>query len=323
MIDGSRPVGLTVEAARARRAADGPNELPRAGQRPICRIALGVVVEPMLVLLLADGIRYLLLGDLTEALILLAFASCSIAVMVIQESRTEHVLESLRDLSAPHALVVRDGIRIRIAGREMVVGNLIVLEQGDRIAADAVLVEASDLQTDESVLTGESLPVSKTVGAVLASAAKPSDPMEVALHGAQLAERLTTVTVFPRIMPEQKLRIVQAFTADGEIVAAHVTIPGLILVNRPFSASLGEALIRQNAALRDVALAITGVTALILFLPQAQVLLKFGSIAWSYMALAVGLGILVLVSLEGHRPLVRRLPARGLPIAGRELIIAP
>ena len=125
------------------------------------RIAIEVLREPMLALLLAGGIAYLLLGDLTEALILLAFAIFSIAVTVIQETRTEHVLEALRDLSAPRALVIRDGARIRIAGRDVVRDDLIVLEQGDRIAADAILIEAADLQTDESLLTGESLPVGK------------------------------------------------------------------------------------------------------------------------------------------------------------------
>lgn len=127
------------------------------------RIALEVLREPMLALLLAGGIAYLLLGDLTEALILLGFATFSVAVTVIQETRTEHVLEALRDLSAPHALVIRDGARVHVPGREVVRDDLIVLEQGDRIAADAVLVEANDLQTDESLLTGESLPVGKIV----------------------------------------------------------------------------------------------------------------------------------------------------------------
>ncbi|MEO6217001.1 MAG: cation-translocating P-type ATPase [Sphingomonas sp.] len=163
MIDGSRPCGLTADAARAQLEADGPNELPRAGQRSIARIAIEVLREPMLALLLAGGIAYLLLGDLTEALILLAFATFSVAVTVIQEARTEKVLEALRDLSAPRALVIRDGARVFIAGREVVRDDLIVLEQGDRIAADALLVEAADLQTDESLLTGESLPVGKAV----------------------------------------------------------------------------------------------------------------------------------------------------------------
>jgi Ca2+-transporting ATPase len=128
-------------------------------------IAIEVLREPMLALLIAGGIAYLLLGDLTEALILLAFATFSVGVTVVQETRTEHVLEALRDLSAPRAVVIRDGTRHRIAGREVVRDDLVVLEQGDRIPADAILVEASDLQTDESLLTGESLPVSKIAGA--------------------------------------------------------------------------------------------------------------------------------------------------------------
>jgi Ca2+-transporting ATPase len=164
-MDENGPAGLTAAAARARFDADGPNELPRAGQRSIGRIALEVFREPMLALLLAGGVAYLLLGDLAEALILLAFATFSVAVTIIQEARTEHVLEALRDLSAPRALVIRDGARVRIAGREVVRDDLLVLDQGDRIAADALLIEATDLQTDESLLTGESLPVGKIAAA--------------------------------------------------------------------------------------------------------------------------------------------------------------
>src|SRR6185312_9020126 len=117
--------------------------------------------EPMLALLLGGGLIYLLLGDFREALILLAFAILSVAITVIQETRTERVLEALRDLTSPRALVIRDGIRRRIAGREVARGDLIVLVEGDRIPADAALVEAHDLQADESLLTGESVPVRK------------------------------------------------------------------------------------------------------------------------------------------------------------------
>ena len=155
------PPGLTAAEARRRFEAQGANELPRTGRRTVPHILGEVVREPMLALLLAGGIAYMLLGDLGEALILLGFATFSIGITVIQESRTEHVLEALRDLSAPRALVIRDGIRIRIAGREVVDGDLLVLEQGDRVAADAVLVTADDLQADESLLTGESVPVRK------------------------------------------------------------------------------------------------------------------------------------------------------------------
>jgi Ca2+-transporting ATPase len=149
----------------------GPNELPKAGRRSIVRIVGEVLREPMLALLLAGGVAYLLLGDLAEALILLGFATFSVAVTVIQESRTEHVLDALRDLSAPRAMVIRDGARVRIAGRDVVQGDVVVLEQGDRVAADATLYEASDLQVDESLLSGESLPVTKVASASAVSGA--------------------------------------------------------------------------------------------------------------------------------------------------------
>ncbi|MEG3170338.1 cation-translocating P-type ATPase [Sphingomonas sp. LB3N6] len=163
MTDGI-PIGLSVQAAAARLATDGPNELPRARGRSVLRIVMEVMREPMLALLIAGGGAYLLLGDRTEALILLGFATLSVGLTVIQQARTEHVLEALCDLSAPRAVVIRDGTRLHVAGRDVVCDDLIVLEQGDRIAADGMLMEAADLQTDESLLTGESLPVGKVAG---------------------------------------------------------------------------------------------------------------------------------------------------------------
>jgi Ca2+-transporting ATPase len=191
MTDRDQPAGLTSAAAAERLAAEGPNELPRAGRRSVLRIALEVVREPMLALLLAGGVAYLLLGDLTEALILLAFATFSVAVTVIQETRTEHVLEALRDLSAPRALVIRDGARRHIPGREVVHGDLIVLEQGDRISADGLLIEAHDLQTDESLLTGESLPVGKLVGQTesAATAHRPGGDGQPYIYSGSLVAR--------------------------------------------------------------------------------------------------------------------------------------
>jgi P-type Ca2+ transporter type 2C len=153
--------GLTAEEAALRLAAEGPNALPDAAKRTAPRIVLEVLREPMLALLLAGGLAYMLLGDLAEALILLGFATFSVVVTVVQETRTEHVLEALRDLSAPRALVIRGGERVRVAGGEVVRGDLLVLEQGDRVPADTVLFSAHDLEADESLLTGESIPVGK------------------------------------------------------------------------------------------------------------------------------------------------------------------
>ena len=153
--------GLSETEVRTRLTTDGYNELPRANRRTPFRIVLEVLREPMLALLLGGGVIYLVLGDLQEAVILLAFASMSVLITVIQEARTERVLEALRDLTSPRALVIRDGERKRIAGREVVRGDLVVLAEGDRVPADAVLVDSQDLQTDESLLTGESVPVRK------------------------------------------------------------------------------------------------------------------------------------------------------------------
>ena len=154
--------GLSEADAQTRLTTEGYNELPRPDRRTPFRIIREVMREPMLALLLGGGAIYLVLGDLKEALILLAFATFSVVITVVQESRTERVLEALRDLTSPRALVIRDGQRKRIAGREVVRGDLIVLAEGDRVPADAVLVESDDLQADESLLTGESVPVRKT-----------------------------------------------------------------------------------------------------------------------------------------------------------------
>jgi Ca2+-transporting ATPase len=156
--------GLSAAEAAARLLSEGPNELPRAHRRGPIRIVLEVLREPMLALLLGAGLVYLALGDTGEALILLAFACLSVAITVVQEARTERVLEALRDLTSPRALVVRDGTRQRIAGREVVRGDLLVLSEGDRVPADARLLRAEDLMADESLLTGEAVPVRKRAG---------------------------------------------------------------------------------------------------------------------------------------------------------------
>jgi Ca2+-transporting ATPase len=127
----------------------------------------------MLALLLGSGLLYLLLGDLKEALILLAFALISIVITIVQETRTERVLEALRSLTSPRALVIRDSARQRIPGREVVRGDLLVLAEGDRVAADAVFLAGSDLQADESLLTGEAAPVRKAIGHAGTPPARP------------------------------------------------------------------------------------------------------------------------------------------------------
>ena len=135
-------IGLGEGEAQARLAAEGPNELPQPDRRTLLRIVLEVLREPMFALLLGGGAIYLRSAISRKRSILLAFAMLSVAITVVQETRTERVLEALRDLTSPRALVIRDGERKRIPGREVVRGDVIVLAEGDRVPADALLVEA-------------------------------------------------------------------------------------------------------------------------------------------------------------------------------------
>lgn len=159
--DSAATTGLSTATSSERLLAVGPNELPSAQPRKAWVIAWAVLTEPMLLLLIACGSIYLVLGDVHEALVLLAFVFVIIGITFYQEHKTERALDALRDLSSPRALVIRDGQQVRIAGREVVPGDVLVLAEGDRIAADAVLLSCLNMTVDESLLTGESVPVSK------------------------------------------------------------------------------------------------------------------------------------------------------------------
>ena len=134
------------------------NELPSAKPPNVLAIAISVAREPMFMLLIACGTAYLLLGSKQEALMLLGFVFIVMGITFVQERKTERALGALRDLSSPRALVIRGGKQERIPGREVVRGDLIILSEGDRVPADAILLESAHMSVDESVLTGESVP---------------------------------------------------------------------------------------------------------------------------------------------------------------------
>lgn len=154
--------GLSDVEATRRLREEGYNELPSTKKRSIFTIAFDVAREPMFLLLMGGGAIYLLLGDVKEALMLLFFVFVVIGITLYQERKTERALEALRDLSSPRASVIRDGEQKRIAGREVVRDDIIVLAEGDRVPADALLISCINLSVDESLLTGESVSVRKT-----------------------------------------------------------------------------------------------------------------------------------------------------------------
>ena len=153
--------GLTSQEAARRLGAEGPNELPTAKKRNLLRQAWDVVREPILLLLLGAGTVNFLLSEPLDGVILMSFVVVVIAISIYQEHKTENALAALRDLSSPRALVVRDGRQGRIAGRDVVRGDVVLLAEGDRVPADATLVDCVNFSVDESALTGESVPVRK------------------------------------------------------------------------------------------------------------------------------------------------------------------
>ncbi|HWQ68292.1 MAG TPA: cation-translocating P-type ATPase [Methanospirillum sp.] len=153
--------GLSDEQAADKLRIEGYNELPVPKNHGILGIVLEVIREPMFILLVTSGLLYFVLGDVTEGIMLLSFVFVIIGITVYQEQKTERALEALRNLSSPRALVIRGGQQKRIAGREVVTGDMLILVEGDRVPADGVLLSSNNVSVDESLLTGESVPVRK------------------------------------------------------------------------------------------------------------------------------------------------------------------
>lgn len=188
--------GLSQQEAVERLQKYGYNELASTKPRTVWAIAFNVVREPMFLLLLACGSIYMLLGDIQEALILLSFVFVIIGITFYQERKTERALEALRDLSSPRALVIRAGEQQQIAGREVVPGDLVIINEGGRVPADGVVVACLNLWLDESLLTGESVAVSKTTGDVNQVIGQPGgDDLPFVYSGTLVVKGQATVQV--------------------------------------------------------------------------------------------------------------------------------
>lgn len=156
--------GLSSAQAAEQLKKFGYNELPAARAKGVGAIIAEIAKEPMFLLLLGCGAVYALLGDYFEGMVLLSSVLIIIVITFLQHRKTEKSLDALRQLSAPRALVLRDGRELRIAGREVVPDDVMILHEGDRVPADGWLVESTHLTLDESLLTGESVPVKKSPG---------------------------------------------------------------------------------------------------------------------------------------------------------------
>lgn len=155
--------GLSYREAQEKLTSDGYNELTTEASKNILKIFKEVIKEPMFILLVSCGLLYIILGDYTEGIVLTCWVFVIILITYYQYHKTERALEALRKLSSPRALVIREGIETRIAGREVVTGDIVKLCEGDRVPADGILLESMHISVDESLLTGESMPVLKGI----------------------------------------------------------------------------------------------------------------------------------------------------------------
>ena len=225
-------VGLSSAEARRRLAVEGPNVLPGGSRRGSLAIVAGILREPMFALLVVGALIYLVLGDVREALILAASILVVAIITVVQEHRSTRALEALRDLSSPRAIVIRDGAPVRVAGAEVVRGDVVVLEEGDRVPADMEVIAANDLMLDESLLTGESLPVTRDPGVLVFSGTlvvKGQGRGVVMATGAhtefgRIGRSLATLDIEATPLQRETGRIVRAVAVVGAVLCVVLAV---------------------------------------------------------------------------------------------------
>ena len=226
--------GLTNAEAANRLKSDGFNELVSSKRSSALQILVDVFKEPMFILLVSCSVLYLIVGDTGEGIMLMSSVAIIIAITFYQQRRTEHALQALKGMSSPRALVIRDGKEIRIASREVVVGDILVLLEGDRISADATILSSSNLRVDESLLTGESVPVTKIhlsesgepgmvySGTLIVQGrgiAKVTSTGQRTKFG-QIGELLRNIKEEPTLLHQETGRIVKIFSIVGFLLCA-------------------------------------------------------------------------------------------------------
>ncbi|MEJ8826537.1 HAD-IC family P-type ATPase [Variovorax humicola] len=193
------PTGLTDAQAAKRLRSAGPNVLPTAGRKGLARIAWEALTQPMFLLLLTTAGVYAVLGALGDAAMLLVSVLLVGGLSIYQQQRTERAIDALKDLSSPRCAVVREGRTLRIASRDLVPGDRLIVNEGDRLAADAQVLESNAIQVDESLLTGESVPVAKSPGGGDANALLHAGSLVVQGDGVALVTSTGASTALGRI----------------------------------------------------------------------------------------------------------------------------
>ncbi len=187
--------GLKAEDARGRLAQSGPNRLREVEHEGFWEEYLEELTEPMILLLLATGILYSILGTLEDAVTIFAIIFTLVALEVVNEQRAGRAIEALRELAEPTAAVLRDGRRQEVPVDTVVPGDVLVLEAGRRVPADARLIESDHLAASEASLTGESVPVDKDAEAVFPADAPLAERGNMVFAGTHVVRGRGTAVV--------------------------------------------------------------------------------------------------------------------------------
>ncbi len=185
--------GLSQREAERRLLEHGPNQLADRKKASPVKLLLSQFTDIMVIILMISTAISAFMGEITEAATIIAIVTLNAVLGFIQEYRTEKTMEALKSLTAPEAKVIRDGRQVSIPAHRVVPGDLIILEAGDRIAADAVLLDSSNIQADESLLTGESVPVEKSAKSPGADPFRVNDKCRVFMGTSVTAGRATAL----------------------------------------------------------------------------------------------------------------------------------
>jgi len=180
-------LGLTLGEARQRLAADGPNELAEPDQIPAWKKFVSQFSDSVVLLLIAAAIISGLLSEWADTIVILIIVLANGCIGFFQEQKAERALSALKALAAPMAKVVRDGATLLVPARELVVGDLLELEAGDHVPADARLLRAFSLRAQEAALTGESAPIDKSAEVVFEEAIPLAERRNMLYQGTVIA----------------------------------------------------------------------------------------------------------------------------------------
>ena len=201
--------GLSDVEATVRLRSDGENYLQARDRSSLLRICIQILIEPMFALLLVAVAIYWVMGDTSDALVLLGFITIIMSTTVLQQRHTDRLIEKLKELLSPTVMVIRQGRTLRIDSKQLVCGDIALIGEGQRIPADGVVVSTPGLRVDESLLTGESYPVERAVSEPLLAGtivSSGSGLFEVTATGARTTLGQIGLTVKEIVPPQSSLR---------------------------------------------------------------------------------------------------------------------